>query len=177
VYSRKELGEDAVLVRRVAASNFDIVGDAMILGIDPGLSGGAALISQDRKFVEALSFHKSTPGDIATWLGIHRKDITIAYLEAVNAMPRQGVVSMFKFGMNYGLWQGFLTSTKIPFQRVYPLKWQTAMSCRTGGNKNISKARAQELFPHLKITHAIADALLIAEYGRRQVIRTGTEDL
>jgi hypothetical protein len=90
-----------------------------------------------------------------------------AYIEGVNAMPGQGVVSTFKFGMNYGLWQGILVALKIPFERVYPLKWQTAMSCRTGGNKNISKARAQELFPRIKVTHAIADALLIAEYGRR----------
>jgi hypothetical protein len=41
------------------------------------------------------------------------------------------------------------------------------MQCLTGGDKNISKRRAQELFPSLKITHAVADALLIAEYGRR----------
>jgi len=31
----------------------------------------------------------------------------------------------------------------------------------------VSKRKAQELFPAIKITHAIADALLIAEYGRR----------
>jgi len=37
----------------------------------------------------------------------------------------------------------------------------------TGGDKNVSKRRAQELFPEIKITHAIADALLIAEYARR----------
>jgi hypothetical protein len=38
----------------------------------------------------------------------------------------------------------------------------------TKGDKNVSKRRAQELFPQLKVTHATADALLIAEYGRRQ---------
>jgi hypothetical protein len=32
---------------------------------------------------------------------------------------------------------------------------------------DFTKAKAQELFPHLKITHATADACLIAEYGRR----------
>jgi hypothetical protein len=35
------------------------------------------------------------------------------------------------------------------------------------GDKNVTKRRAQQLFPQLKVTHAIADALLIAEYGRR----------
>jgi hypothetical protein len=61
-----------------------------------------------------------------------------------------------------------LTAAGIPFERVTPQKWQKAMGCMTKGDKNVSKRRAQELFPQLKITHAIADALLIAEYGRKQ---------
>ncbi|MCQ9208866.1 MAG: hypothetical protein NG712_05760, partial [Omnitrophica bacterium] len=90
---------------------------------------------------------------------------------------QQGVRSAFTFGKNMGWWEGVLVALQIPFQRVYPLKWQTFMSCRTGGNKNISKARAQELFPKIKVTHAIADALLIAEYGRRQSLTVTTKDL
>jgi hypothetical protein len=38
----------------------------------------------------------------------------------------------------------------------------------TKGDKNISKAKAQELFPDKKIIHATADALLIALYGTKQ---------
>jgi hypothetical protein len=38
----------------------------------------------------------------------------------------------------------------------------------TKGDKNVSKRRAQELYPQLKITHSTADALLIATYGTRQ---------
>ena len=136
-----------------------------ILGIDPGISGGAAIISEDQQFTQVIAFAKLTPVEIADW--ITSREIFVCYLEGVSAMPGQGVTSTFKFGMNYGIWQGLLAAKKIPFQRVYPLKWQTFMNCRTGGNKNVSKVRAQELFPHIKITHAIADALLIAEYGRR----------
>ena len=139
----------------------------LILGIDPGASGGAALISQDRKFVQVIAYKKLTPRDLSLWLYEHRLEITMGFLEGVNAMPGQGVSSTFKFGMNYGWWQGTLTTLGIPFERVYPLKWQTKMSCRTGSNKNVSKNRAQELFPRIKVTHALADALLIAEYGRR----------
>ena len=142
----------------------------LILGIDPGLSGAAAIISPNRSFIEVIVFSQSTPADISMWFATYKRHLAMCYLEGVNAMPRQGVVSMFKFGMNYGLWQGLLIAHGIPFQRVYPLKWQTFLGCRTGGDKNISKARAQELFPSLKITHATADALLIAEYGRRQSV-------
>jgi hypothetical protein len=61
-----------------------------------------------------------------------------------------------------------LTAAGIPFERVRPQKWQQAMGCMTKGDKNVSKRRAQELYPQLKITHATADALLIATYGTRQ---------
>ena len=41
------------------------------------------------------------------------------------------------------------------------------MKCLTKGDKNVSKRKAQELFPGLKITHKIADALVLAKYGQR----------
>ena len=146
------------------------------LGIDPGMSGAMAIVSETGEAF-SLAFAKTTPHDIVAYLGQY--EITKAYIEGLNAMPGlfRGVVSTFKLGTNYGLWQGILTALSIPFERVYPLKWQTAMGCRTGGNKNVSKAKAQELFPAIKVTHAIADALLIAEYGRRQERKIISQDL
>jgi hypothetical protein len=38
----------------------------------------------------------------------------------------------------------------------------------TKGDKNVSKRKAQELFPQIKVNHYIADALLIAAYGAKQ---------
>jgi len=90
-----------------------------------------------------------------------------AYLEQVSAMPGQGVTSCFTFGNGYGHLEMALTAAGIPFERVRPQKWQQAMGCMTAGDKNVSKRKAQELFPSVKITHSTADALLIAEYGRR----------
>jgi hypothetical protein len=93
-----------------------------------------------------------------------------AYIEAVHSMPGQGVASTFKFGLNYGWWQGVLVSLRIPFERVSPIRWQTEMRCRSRGDKNVTKKLAQELFPNIKVTHATADALLIAEYGLRKEV-------
>jgi hypothetical protein len=78
-----------------------------------------------------------------------------------------GVVSAFSFGRGYGNLEMALTAAGIPFERVRPQVWQKAMGCMTKGDKNISKAKAQELFPDKKATHWSSDALLIAEYGRR----------
>jgi hypothetical protein len=91
-----------------------------------------------------------------------------AYIEQVSSSPQMGVVSAFSFGRGYGNLEMALTAAGIPFERVRPQVWQKAMGCMTKGDKNISKAKAQELFPDKKIIHATADALLIALYGTRQ---------
>jgi hypothetical protein len=75
--------------------------------------------------------------------------------------------AMFKFGMGYGFIQGALMTLGARIELVAPQAWQKAMGCLTKGDKNVSKRRAQELFPTLKVTHATADALLIAEFNRR----------
>jgi hypothetical protein len=46
--------------------------------------------------------------------------------------------------------------------------WQKALGCLTKGDKNITKRKAQEMFPGIKVTHATADSLLIAHYGTLQ---------
>ena len=108
-----------------------------------------------------------TPHDIAEFVRARSLSIDKAYLEKVGAMPRQGVSSTFKFGTSYGFCLGLLTSLLVPFEEVTPAKWQQVMKCRSGGDKKITKAAAQRLFPRMKVTHKNADALLIAEYGRR----------
>ena len=136
----------------------------IVLGLDPGRSGGYASISPDR--VAAFKWPETdadTAGVLAPFMGLE----CFAYLELVHSMPKQGVSSSFKFGDHYGFLRGLLVAYKIPFALVPAHKWQRAMGCLTHGDKNISKQKAQQLFPQVKITHATADALLIAEYCRR----------
>ena len=142
------------------------------IGIDVGASGAIAWIDERGKscvekmpdtlqdlweLVVSISLNAGTGG-----LGVR------AYLEAVSSSPQMGVVSSFSFGRGYGNLEMALTAAGIPFERVRPQVWQKAMGCMTKGNKNISKAKAQELFPDKKIIHATADALLIALYGTKQ---------
>jgi len=140
-----------------------------IIGIDPGQKGAAVLIRQDGS-IDIAQFSKMTEADIADTLREwdDRDTHPFAYIERVHAMPKQGVSSTFKFGTNYGFLIGCLTALKIPFEFVTPNTWQKFLSCQSKGNKNVTKQKAQQLFPHEKIIHEIADALLIAEYGRRK---------
>lgn len=141
----------------------------MIVGIDPGVSGGIALLDH-KSLQEAVKYEMDKEAEIVELLKGYQIYIKKAYIEAVHSMPGQGVASTFKFGLNYGWWQGVLVALRIPFERVSPVRWQTEMRCRSGGDKNVTKKLAQELFPNIKVTHAIADALLIAEYGLRKEV-------
>ena len=136
------------------------------IGIDAGKNGGIAWITDGKPCVEKM------PDTLQDLWELFR-DITSegecrAYLEQIHSSPQMGVVSSFTFGNGFGHLEMALTAAGIPFERVRPQVWQKAMGCMTRGDKNVSKRRAQELFPSIKVTHAIADALLIASYGAKQ---------
>jgi Holliday junction resolvasome RuvABC endonuclease subunit len=138
--------------------------DMGYLGIDTGKNGGIAIINRGfQGLVQAFAL-PDTERDIADLLSRLKPRIDFALIERVHSFPGQGVASSFKFGMNYGFLRGLLIALEIPFGEVQPEKWQKAMECLTHGDKNISKARAQQLFPSIKVTHKTADALLIAKY-------------
>lgn len=140
----------------------------MIIGIDPGKSGGVAWFRDDLATAVRMP---TTTGDLWDLLNslVSNSEPRVAFIEKVGPMPQQGVVSVWTFGRGFGELMMALCAAEISHELVAPSKWQRALQCQSGGNKNITKAAAQRLFPHLKITHAIADALLIAEYGRREI--------
>jgi crossover junction endodeoxyribonuclease RuvC len=144
------------------------------IGIDPGANGAIAWIDERgkscvEKMPDTLQDLWELVCDITNFprSAIDGRKYK-AYIEQVSSSPQMGVVSSFSFGRGYGNLEMALTAAGIPFERVRPQVWQKAMGCMTKGNKNISKAKAQELFPDKKIIHATADALLIALYGSRQ---------
>lgn len=139
------------------------------IGIDPGKSGSIAFISGENIWsIKGDSTHKDMIDAIKDAASI--EPIAFALIEFVASSPQMGVKSAFTFGQSYGALEMLLVASNVPFERITPKKWQDIMKCRTGGDKNISKRRAQELFPNIKITHANADALLLAELARRASI-------
>lgn len=139
------------------------------IGIDPGKNGAIAVLPAGDY---AKAFTHSMPETELDLVELLR-DIAannpspVAVLEQVAASPQMGVVSAFSFGRNFGSILTALVAARIPFSTVTPAKWQGTLGCRTKGDKNITKAKAQALFSHLKITHGNADALLLSEYCRR----------
>ena len=140
------------------------------IGIDPGKNGGIAIIDSDG----VIAFPFSEERLLIELDGIAQEYECICYLEHVHAMPKQGVSSTFNFGMNFGFIQGVLKAYEIPYELVTPQKWKKEFSCTS--DKNTSIEVCKRLFPgvNLKATDrckkdhdGIAEALLIAEYGRR----------
>ncbi|SRR6266566_4275331 len=152
------------------------------LGIDPGVSGGLAALTEDRELL--VREMPDSEHDLWNWLNEYAawpedgNDFrTIATIEQVHAFPKQGVTSMFTFGRSYGLLRGMLVAASISFSEVTPRKWQKYLDIspkRQAESKPDFKRRlrnhAQRLFPRYSnvITAKVADAVLLAEYGRRQ---------
>lgn len=138
------------------------------IGVDPGMSGGAAVVDDRGQIAKVFKFKGLTLHDLSKeFIDIKRNlPVTAAVMEKVHSMPGQGVSSTFKFGQSFGQLEMILVGLQFPYDLVTPAKWMTKMRCKTGGDKNVSKAAAQRRWPKQKITHAIADALLIADYCR-----------
>lgn len=147
------------------------------IGIDPGLDGGLAAIDPD--CVRLWDTPTGRDGKKRRYLLSEMALLlrqypsgTVACLERVHSMPKQGVASSFSFGEGFGLWQGLLAGLGIPFDLVTPQAWKKELMAGAAKEKDASRIVAQRLFPtaelHLKKHHGRADALLIAEYRRRR---------
>jgi crossover junction endodeoxyribonuclease RuvC len=135
------------------------------VGVDPGADGTIGYTWGPGEG-EFWRFDQMT--DLETW------DIffglsciaTAAALEKVGAMPGQGVSSTFKFGHGAGKVLAWLVAGRFRWDYVTPAKWQGALRCKTGGDKKITQAAAQKLWPHLTFNQKNSEGLLIAEWCR-----------
>jgi crossover junction endodeoxyribonuclease RuvC len=143
---------------------------ASYLGIDPGKSGAVALLHSDGVEIQDWVDGPTMDGVLKNWQMLF--GITMAALEHVSAMPKQGVTSMFSFGTNFGWWQGWLECAGISYVLVRPQNWQKGMVPKKMSNTDKpSLTVVRRLFPdvelHLQKHHGRADALLIADWLRR----------
>jgi len=153
----------------------------LYLGIDPGGSGGLALISDRGRFVDFEAMPESRAALLVKLLEFKERagDGGLrVLLEQVTPQPKRpgvagwsakGTASFFR---NVGHIEMALTASRLPFEELRGPAWQKVVELvypkGEPRNKNRSKARVAEIFPTLEnVTHAAADALLIAEACRR----------
>lgn len=146
--------------------------DRVILGVDPGKSGALAFIFQNdmnRVAVEDMPLADGNISSPALAQIIKRFGPTVAVIELVHSMPKQGVASVFSFGKSFGQAIGVIGALNIPLHFVTPGKWKKSYGL--GADKEECRARALALFPACsasfarKKDHGRAEAALIAKYG------------
>ena len=146
----------------------------VFIGIDPGKSGGCGVIVVEDGIETSINF--KFPKDISLLSvglmsiipqGLSLEDVHVL-VEHVHAFPKQGAVSTFSFVQNLGHWEGTLYANEFDFSYVNPKEWIYWYGIPKGLDKKKRKRllleKAKELFPNMKITFNVSDAMLIANY-------------
>lgn len=146
------------------------------IGIDPGAHGAAVAIDMDRRTITAVPFSKGwdRAADFFDYFSPHPEYpyTPQVCIEKVHSMPSDSKSNAFTFGRNLGIVEGILLANRIRADYVEPKTWQ--LEFRLGGlpskkaRKHQAMATAKEIFPDMKITLDLSDAILICLYKFRQ---------
>lgn len=143
------------------------------VGIDPGASGAIAFLGEDGGLNEVFDCPES-PSDLWSILRARRHiDVRLAVIEKVSAMPKQGVVSMFKFGQNFGMWQMAAAAMGWPYEFITPHRWRKTLDSSVPPKPTKEDLRQYALRVwgaidslRRKKDEGRAEAMLIARYAR-----------
>lgn len=151
-----------------------------ILGIDPGVNGACAVVSESGQYIGAFDMptvlaNKSSNRQmvdaytLATTLRLLLADSEgelVAVMENVNAMPDQGVSSVFAFGKSCGLVQGVVAALGISLELCAAARWKKHFGLER--DKEQARELAIRLFPQgsfpRKKDHNKCEALLLAKW-------------
>tara|TARA_Y100001958_G_C21095297_1_gene447100 strand:+ start:436 stop:924 length:489 start_codon:yes stop_codon:yes gene_type:complete len=150
-----------------------------IIGIDPGLSGAIAILENNKVLnifdMPVMSEGKKNKRQLNSALlsnlikeNIGNAEVAIV-VEQVNAMPGQGVTSMFNFGQTFGAIKGICAALELPIFFVRPSKWKKHFDL-INSSKDSSRTKVIEMYP--KMSNLLSkkkdvnksDAILIARF-------------
>ena len=151
-----------------------------IIGIDPGLSGAIAILENSKVLkifdMPVMSEGKKNKRQLNSALlvnllkeNINKEEEVAVVVEQVNAMPGQGVTSMFNFGQTFGALKGICAALELPIFFVRPSKWKKYFEL-INSSKDASRTKAIEMYPKLsnqlskKKDVNKSDAILIARF-------------
>ena len=156
------------------------------IGIDPGQKGGIALLNatsqlwqmmDDPVSLQTLFYRLRSYSPIVQKEEGTDRDI-IAVVERAQTMPKQGIVGAFTYGKHYGMLLASLAAAGIPYVEIPPATWkkEILVGVRDKKDKKQVIVFCQKLFPLANLIpegcrvekDGLAEALLLAEYGRRK---------
>ena len=156
----------------------------IIIGIDPGITGAISVL-ENKKVIEVYDTPTMIDGkknkrqvNGAQVTNIIKENLNkdkdkdkevVVVVEHVNAMPGQGVTSMFNFGQSFGVIKGICSALSLPIYFVRPAKWKKHFNL-IKTNKDASRTKVIQIYPEIssklsrKKDSNKADAILIARY-------------
>ena len=149
------------------------------VGIDPGLKGGVGVINERREVLEVYRMPDTLAGLDAALRSIAAGyPRAVVVLEKAQAMPKQGGVSMFNYGRGFGAIEMGVVSNCLPCHYVRPAIWKKTILAGEPDrrDKGVSIRVCERIFPDVNLIpgkcrtphDGMAEALLLAEYGRRE---------
>lgn len=143
-----------------------------IIGIDPGLFGAVAVLSERGEFRNVHDLPIICDRALSWIDGDQLRTLLLeagpgrVIVERVSAMPKQGVSSSFRFGLGFGSILSVVQALQMPLEFVTASQWKRALGLSADKKASLHKARL--LFPdaelHLAGHHGRAEALLIARW-------------
>ena len=143
------------------------------VGIDPGKHGAAVLLAPDKIHFHDWKDPQAAAQRLREWKDQYWGDIKIG-LEKVTSQRSDGHAFAFRFGVNFGIWQGICAGLLIEPALIHFSTWQSALlpgwNKRGVDNKKLAFEIVRQLYPavkksiYLKKHDGRADALLIATY-------------
>ena len=151
----------------------------LTLGVDPGLTGAVALLGPSGEFELVADLPIIRDRSLAWVDGGALQSLLLdavrgrpvhAVVERVSAMPRQGVSSVFTFGLGLGSVLGVLQAMGVSIEFVTPACWKGDLHLSRDKRASLDKARL--LFPSADLRLAKhdgrAEALLIATWAAQR---------
>ena len=153
----------------------------VFIGIDPGFSGGVAVLKDGK--IKTYNMPEEYPDIYNLFLEIKEENDDqelIAVMENVgHGIPGQSSKATATFARHNGHIEMALYALCIRTVKVTPQKWQKFFSNSLGTApsgrekkewKNKLKSLASQMYPEARPTLYTADAILMADYGKHMVM-------
>lgn len=158
------------------------------IGIDNGVNGGLATYNEEGQILEVKPMptikvigpkgnrNEYNIPEIVDWFNQFRGITKMVIVEKAQPFPGMGAHQTFVNARNFGIMEGIIATTKLPYMVVHPKTWQKRMfeGMPKQDTKQASVATAIRLFPNNKFTatdkatklhDGMTDASLMAYYG------------
>ncbi len=158
------------------------------LGIDPGKEGAMVLLSRAGEILGHRKLETTKEGKDRKNYNLEKLSTVfnhikntypniIVCLEHLHAIPGLGALAGFMRGYSMGMLEMLLVDADLDYVKVTPRVWKPVMVGMSGGDKKEAILAAARLFPNdiwrfekprKGYDDNVAEAMLLAEYGRRK---------